>query len=62
MKSDGDPATPADFRRYVLTIVVGPLLWGIANVIGNHLWRDRSSHTDSRLVLRVASIAYLLAR
>lgn len=36
--SAGDPATPADLRRYVVTLViVGPLVWVLANVVGNHL-------------------------
>jgi hypothetical protein len=38
MKPDGDPATPADFRRYLLMVaVIGPLLWIVANVVGNHV-------------------------
>ena len=34
----GEPATPADLRRYVLTLIVaGPILWALANLIGNHV-------------------------
>lgn len=34
----GEPATPADLRRYVLMVTVGgPALWVVANLIGNHL-------------------------
>jgi hypothetical protein len=34
--STGEPATPADLRRYLLAIVVlGPIAWIVANVIGN---------------------------
>jgi hypothetical protein len=36
--STGEPATPADLRRYVVTLtVLGPVLWVLANLIGNHL-------------------------
>jgi len=35
--SAGDPATPADLRRYILlALTIGPALWLAANVIGNH--------------------------
>jgi len=34
----GEPATPADLRRYVLAVAVGgPVCWVLANLIGNHL-------------------------
>jgi len=36
--STGEPATPKDLRRYVLLLVIaGPIVWLLANVIGNHL-------------------------
>ena len=36
--SSGDPATPADLRRYILMVVIfGPVVWVLANFIGNHL-------------------------
>lgn len=36
--SAGDPATPADLHRYILlVVVVGPVVWGVANLVGNHL-------------------------
>jgi hypothetical protein len=38
--STGDLATVADLRRYILTvIVVGPTVWAIANILGNHVLR-----------------------
>lgn len=34
----GEPATPADLRNYVLALVIGgPILWAVANLIGNHV-------------------------
>lgn len=34
----GEPATPADLRRYVLAVLIGgPIVWVIANVAGSHL-------------------------
>lgn len=34
--STGDPATPADLRRYVIgATVIGLSVWVVANVIGN---------------------------
>lgn len=36
--TSGEPATMADFRRYVVLVAVaGPIVWVIANVIGNHV-------------------------
>jgi hypothetical protein len=36
--SDGEPATPAHLRRYVLMVLIfGPLVWIAANYVGNHL-------------------------
>jgi hypothetical protein len=36
--SDGKPTTQADLRRYVLMLVtLGPVAWGVANFVGNHL-------------------------
>jgi hypothetical protein len=36
--STGEPATTADLRRYVLTCVIaGPVVWAIANVLGNYV-------------------------
>lgn len=36
--STGEPASPAHLRRYVLFLVIGgPIVWLLANVIGNHL-------------------------
>ncbi len=36
--STGEPAAPADLRRYVLAVAAGGLLlWVVANVVGNHL-------------------------
>jgi hypothetical protein len=35
--ASGTPATAADLRRYVpLALLAGFLLWGIANLVGNH--------------------------
>jgi len=37
LTSAGDPATPADLRRYVLAVLVGgPIVWVVANLAGNH--------------------------
>jgi hypothetical protein len=37
----GEPATPADFRRYMLiTPVIGLALWVTANLLGNY-WLGR---------------------
>jgi hypothetical protein len=37
LKSDGQPAVPADLRRYILQVMVlGPAAWGFARVIGSH--------------------------
>ena len=34
----GEPATPADLRRYFVTVAIGgPVLWVVANLIGNHV-------------------------
>ncbi len=34
----GEPATAADLRRYILTIVIaGPAVWVIANILGNYV-------------------------
>lgn len=34
--AEGDPATPAHLRRYAVgVVVVGALVWVVANVIGN---------------------------
>jgi hypothetical protein len=36
--STGEPATDADLRRYVLTIMAaGPIVWVLANLVGNYL-------------------------
>lgn len=36
--TSGDPATPADLRRYILMVVIlGPVVWVLANLVGNHL-------------------------
>jgi hypothetical protein len=36
--STGEPATPADLQRYVLTMLaLGGGVWVIANLFGNHL-------------------------
>lgn len=37
----GEPASPGDFRQYVLgTIVLGLVVWVFANLLGNH-WLTR---------------------
>jgi len=36
--SAGDPLTPAGLRRYILSIIIlGPIVWVLANWVGNHL-------------------------
>ena len=36
----GEPATAADLRRYILTVVTaGPVVWVVANVLGNYVSR-----------------------
>jgi hypothetical protein len=34
--ASGEPATPAQLRRYALTVLVaGPIIWVLANLVGN---------------------------
>jgi hypothetical protein len=34
----GEPATVADLRRYILMLVtIGPVVWVLANLVGNYL-------------------------
>jgi hypothetical protein len=36
--STGEPATVADLRRYILTVVIaGPAVWVVVNILGNHV-------------------------
>jgi hypothetical protein len=36
--STGEPARPTDLRRYILMIItIGPIVWVLANLVGNHL-------------------------
>ncbi len=36
-KATGEPATPADLHRFVVvTLILGLVVWVIANLIGNH--------------------------
>jgi hypothetical protein len=36
--STGEPATAADLHRYILMLVtIGPVVWVLANLVGNHL-------------------------
>ena len=36
--SSGEPVKPGDLRRYILmTLVLGTILWAVANLVGNHL-------------------------
>ena len=38
--STGERATAADFRRYILLVVTaGPVVWVIANILGNYVLR-----------------------
>ena len=40
LTSTGEPATPADLRRYVVgTVLLGVCVWVTANVLGNY-WLD----------------------
>ncbi|HXG10472.1 MAG TPA: hypothetical protein VNK04_11985 [Gemmataceae bacterium] len=40
-KATGEPATPADLRRYVIfTLVIGLGVWVVANLLGNY-WLAR---------------------
>lgn len=36
--SFGEPASPSDLRRYLVTLAIaGPAVWLLANYLGNHL-------------------------
>lgn len=38
--STGEPATAADLRRYILIVLIaGPVVWVIANILGNYILR-----------------------
>jgi hypothetical protein len=40
LTSTGERATAADLRRFILMVVTaGPVVWVIANILGNHLLR-----------------------
>ena len=36
--STGEPASPADLGRYIImAVTIGPIVWVLANLVGNHL-------------------------